>query len=77
MDEQAPKRVSFREKANQTPYNSGVNEEPTPARLELSADEMRRLGYRGVDLFFFSFPNSVWERTCPRNSVASGKRGLA
>jgi glutamate/tyrosine decarboxylase-like PLP-dependent enzyme len=47
-----PRRLSgFAE----TPYNSGVNEEPTPARLELSADEMRRLGYRVVDLLVQHF----------------------
>lgn len=32
-----------------------MNEEPTPGRLELSADEMRRLGYRVVDLLVQHF----------------------
>jgi aromatic-L-amino-acid decarboxylase len=39
----------------ETPYNSGVIEKPFPARLELSPDEMRRLGYRVVDILVQHF----------------------
>jgi glutamate/tyrosine decarboxylase-like PLP-dependent enzyme len=39
----------------ETPYNSGVSDEPKPGPLELSPAEMQRLGYRVVDLLVEHF----------------------